>query len=46
MAALIMAVAAGTVVGAAVEPTVANHRDIAAEFVKLLLAVAASPASP
>ena len=44
MAALIMAVAAGTVVGAAVEPTADDHRDIAAEFVKLLLAVAASPA--
>ncbi len=40
MAALIMAVAGGTVLGAAVEPAATNHREIAAEFTKLLLAVA------
>jgi AcrR family transcriptional regulator len=40
MAALIMAVAAGTVLGSAVEPTAINHRDIAAQFTGLLLAAA------
>ncbi len=40
MAALIMAVAAGTVLSATVEPSTTNHRDIAAQFANLLIAVA------
>jgi hypothetical protein len=36
--ALILAVAAGTVVSVIVEPAGANHRDIAAQFASLLLA--------
>jgi len=42
-AALIMAVAAGTVLGAAVEPTATNHRDIAGQFARLLLAASTHP---
>ena len=38
MAALILAVAAGTVVSVIVEPAGASHRDIAAQFASLLLA--------
>ena len=38
MAALILAVAAGTVVSVTVEPTGASHRDIASQFANLLLA--------
>ena len=38
MAALILAVAAGTVVSVTVEPDGASHRDIASQFASLLLA--------
>jgi AcrR family transcriptional regulator len=44
MAALILAVGAGTVVSATVEPASATHRDIATQFVALLLA--AQPSAP
>ncbi len=40
MAALILAVAAGTVVSVTVEPSGTSHRDIAAQFASLLLAAA------
>lgn len=43
MASLIMAVAAGTVLGGAVEPTASNHRDIAGQFASLLLAASTQP---
>ena len=40
MAAVILAVGAGTVISATVEPAGVNHRDIAAQFASLLLAAA------
>jgi hypothetical protein len=40
MAELILAVAAGTVVSATVDPADVSHRDIAAQFAGLLLAAA------
>jgi AcrR family transcriptional regulator len=43
MAALILAVAAGTVISVTVEPDDTNHRDIATQFANLLLATATRP---
>jgi AcrR family transcriptional regulator len=42
MAALILAVAAGTVVGTTVEPSGVSHRDVAAQFANLLLTAASA----
>ena len=42
MAALILAVAAGTIVSATVEPDGVGHREIAAQFASLLLAAASN----
>jgi len=43
MAALVLAVAAGTVVSVTVDPTDVSHRDIAAQFAGVLLAAAQPP---
>jgi AcrR family transcriptional regulator len=46
MAALILAVAAGTIVSATVEPDGIDHRQIASQFASLLVAAAATATSP